>query len=71
MNMIEIFSERLRDLRKEKNISAKQLAQAIKVSDTAIIRWENKQRIPSMENVYNIAIFFGVSTDYLVGLKDY
>ncbi len=69
--MIEIFSERLRDLRKEKNISAKQLAQAIKVSDTAIIRWENKQRIPSMENVYNIAIFFGVSTDYLVGLKDY
>ena len=69
--MIEIFSERLKELRKERNISAKQLAKEIDVSDTAIIRWENKQRIPSMENVYNIAIYFGVSTDYLVGLKDY
>ena len=69
--MIEIFSERLKELRKERNISAKQLAKAINISDAAIIRWENKQRIPSMENIYKIAIYFGVSADYLLGLKDY
>ncbi|MBQ7466955.1 MAG: helix-turn-helix transcriptional regulator [Clostridia bacterium] len=69
--MIEIFSERLKELRKERNISAKQLSKAINVSDAAIIRWENKQRIPSMENIYKIAIYFGVSADYLLGLKDY
>ena len=64
------FAERLRELRKEKNISLKTLAKEIGVSDIAISRWENQLRIPNIENLYNLANYFSVSSDYLLGLED-
>lgn len=67
---MKIFSERLKELRQEKKLSAKELGKKIHVSDTSVIRWENEQRIPSIEHLYNLAVFFDVSSDYLLGLED-
>lgn len=67
---MSIFCERLRELRTEKGLSALQLAKQLKVKDSTILRWEKGLRIPSIENLYNIAIFFKVSADYLLGLED-
>lgn len=67
---MKIFAERLKDLRKEKSLSLKELGKAIGVSDIAISRWENQLRIPNIENLKQLAIFFGVTTDYLLGLED-
>ncbi|MBQ5929696.1 MAG: helix-turn-helix transcriptional regulator, partial [Clostridia bacterium] len=39
--MKDIFAERLKELRLEKNLSLKELAKEIGVSDIAISRWEN------------------------------
>lgn len=64
------FAERLKDLRLENNLTLKQLGNLIGVSDIAISRWENSLRIPSIENLYNICKYFGVSADYLIGLED-
>ena len=65
------FSERLKELRQEKNLSTRALAQAIGVSNSVISKWEKGQRVPSIDNLYNLAVFFGVSSDFLIGLQDY
>ena len=67
---MEIFIERLKELRKEKNISLQTLAKAIGVSDVAISRWENGLRIPNIISLVALAQFFGVTTDYMLGLED-
>lgn len=61
------FSERLKELRKERNISQKALADAIGMSDTAIQNYELCTRKPSAETVVLIADYFNVSMDYLMG----
>lgn len=68
--VIEEFAKRLNELRKENNLSLRKLASEIGVSDNAIRRWEMKLRIPNIEVLVLLANYFGVSTDYLVGLED-
>ena len=68
--MMKVFCERLKTLRIERDLSAKQLAKEINVSDSSIIRWENGLRVPSIYNLYNLARFFDISSDYLIGLED-
>lgn len=65
------FSERLKELRQEKNISTRTLASAIGVSNSIISKWEKGQRTPSIDNLYSLAVYFGVSADFLIGLSDY
>lgn len=67
---MKIFAERLRELRIENNLSMKQLANAINTTDAAISNWENNINEPKITYLKVIAIYFGVSTDYLLGLED-
>ena len=67
---MKIFGERLRELRKEENISARKLAEKIGVSDASIIRWENDEINPNIEYLRALATYFKVSADYLLGLED-
>ena len=67
---MEIFAERLRELRTEKNLSMKQLAKKLNVTDAAISNWENDINEPKICYLKTIALFFGVSTDFLVGLEN-
>lgn len=64
------FAERLKELREEKGLSLSQLGKEIGISYVAIGRWEKKQRIPNIESLVILAKFFGVTTDYLLGLED-
>ncbi len=65
------FPERLKTLRIDKGLSQNQLASKVKVSQAAIARWEAGLQIPNIEVAIMFAQFFGVSTDYLLGVKDY
>ena len=67
---MKVFCERLKELRLEKGLSTIELGKAIKVSYTSIMRWEKEERIPSIEQLKALAIFFNVSSDYLLGLED-
>lgn len=67
---MKIFCERLKELRSEKKVSAKQLGKQIGVSDSTIIRWENGLRVPSIDNLELLCVYFGVTADYLIGLED-
>ena len=67
---MKILCERIKELRQEKGLSAVQLAKEINVSDSAIIRWENSQRLPNIIALVALAKYFGVTLDYLVGLEN-
>lgn len=65
------FGERLTELRKEKGYSQRELARQINISQATIARWEAKTQEPLADNILEVAIFFSVSTDYMLGMKDY
>lgn len=64
------FGERLKELRIEKGYSLKQLANEIGVGDSSICRWEHNQADITATYLIMLAKFFGVTTDYLLGLED-
>lgn len=64
------FAERLRELRSEKGLSIKGLAEEVKISSSTICRWENEQADVSGTSIIILAKYFGVSADYLLGLED-
>lgn len=67
---MEIFAERLKELRIENNLTIVQLATETKLSKSSISYWENNERVPSALNVITLAKFFGVSADFLLGLEN-
>lgn len=68
--MSTVFSERLKELRTEKNVGQIELAKAINVSKGIISLWENDLREPKLSSLIALAKFFDVSIDYLAGLEN-
>jgi len=67
---LKIFGERLRGLRMERRMSARQLAMEIDRTNSIVIMWENAQSMPSAGSVFKLAKFFNVTAGYLMGLED-
>ena len=67
---MEIFAERLKELRKEMKLTQISLAQKTGLTKSAIGAWELNQRQIGAESLVVLARFFKVSADYLIGLKD-
>ena len=67
---LKIFCERFKELRLEHELNYVKLAEILKVSNNTVKRWERGERLPNAENIYNIAIYFEVSADYLLGLEN-
>lgn len=57
-------------MRQEKGLSMKQLAKNIGTTDAAISNWENGINEPKISYLKTLAVFFGVTADYLLGLED-
>lgn len=66
--MVE-FGDRLRNLRKEKNLTQKQLASLIGVQNSIISFYEVGDRAPSPKVIVKLASVFHVTTDYLLGVE--
>ena len=64
------IGDRLRNLRKEKNITQKELAQKIGTSLQAVINYENNRREPNSKAMAALEDYFGVSGAYLRGESD-
>ena len=64
------FSQRLIATRKLRNLTQRQLAAAIKLSEVGIQNYESGRRKPAFEILVTIAEFLDVSIDYLVGRTD-
>ena len=65
------FHEKLMELRKEKGLTERQLGNLLNFSNQTISAWENGTREPTLDALIAIADIFEVSTDELLGRKDY
>lgn len=63
-----MFGDRIKTLRTSHNLSQVQLAEQLNVSKQTVSNWENNNILPSVEMLVKIALFFSVSTDYLLEL---
>lgn len=64
------FNERFKELRKNKGLSQRELAIALHMSNSTIAMYETGKRQPDFEALEQIADFFNVDMDYLLGRKD-
>lgn len=63
-----MLNEQIRSLRINMGISQIELAKKLGVTKQSVSNWENDNILPSIEMLIKIATFFGVSTDFLLGL---
>lgn len=63
------FDENLRNLRKEKDYSQEYLAEKLGVTRQTISKWENATAMPDLKKLTEIADFFEVSMDTLLGME--
>jgi len=67
---MKIFTQRLKQLRLEKDLCLIELAEAININQLTLSRWETGKSIPRTKDFITLVKFFGVSADYLLGRKD-
>lgn len=60
------FQEKLKELRLEKGISQKKLADSIGVAQSSINYWERGERTPSTIATQKLADYFNISVDELL-----
>ena len=57
---------RLRELRENKGLTQKEVADAINCTPSAYARYEREERSPSPETFITLSKFYGVTTDYIL-----
>jgi len=60
------FKDRLKELRKEKGLTQKELGKKINVAESTISHYETGLRTPDYSILKVLAAIFNVSTDYLL-----
>ncbi len=65
------IGKRLKELRLEKNMTQKQLAEALQLSKSAIVQYEHNKREPNFESLHKIVSYFKVSAQYLSGTSEH
>lgn len=61
---------RIKELREEKGLSQKQLAEAIGLKHQTISHYENGRLEPNLETIEKLCNYFDVSAGYLLGIED-
>lgn len=67
---MKIFAERLRALRKALGVNQTELANRAGISRQSVTLYEAGDRLSDIERLRNLAMVFGVTSDYLIGLSD-
>lgn len=66
-----ILGQRLKELREERSLTQRQLADELGINSVTYLHYEKSQREPPIALLVEVAKYFDVSVDYLLGLKDY
>lgn len=65
-----MFALKLKELRENLGLSQRSLAVKLGVSQSTVGMWESNQREPNFKTIEELANFFDVTTDYLLGRTD-
>lgn len=61
---------RLKDVREDRDVKQKTVAEYLHIKQNTYSQYENGQRQIPVECLIKLAKFYGVSTDYLLGLTE-
>ena len=67
---MQTFPVRLKEVRRSKEVTQKQTAEAIGIFEQSYQKYERGKVKPSYDIVVKLCQFFGISSDYLLGLSD-
>ena len=65
-----MLAERIAHLRNQRGLTQQELAEGLNLSQRTVAAWEGGSRKPSYETLWELADFFDVTTDYLLGRTD-
>lgn len=71
MKMEKTFGEKIRAFREDMDLNQKQLGEAVHMTQRKISYLECGKCEPSISDIIELCKFFNVSSDYLLGLKNY
>lgn len=69
MSHFFVLGENLKKLRTEQNLTQKELGEYVGVSKAVVSKYENSIGYPTYDVLIKFAAFFGVTTDYLLGVQ--
>lgn len=62
---------RIKELRKERNLTQIQLSEILEIDQTTVSKWELGKAFPDSQTLKKLSAFFDVSIDYLLGNSTY
>ena len=62
-----MFGKRIKELREDKDLTQKEFSNILGISYRTLQSYESEAREPNITMLNNMADFFGVSTDYILG----
>ena len=63
------IGEKIKELRKAQDVTQEKLADYLNISYQAVSKWENGLALPDITLIPALSNFFGVTSDYLLGIK--
>ena len=67
--MINSIAEKIKSIRTDNGISQRELAKKLGLSNRAVSKWESGASVPELSLIMELADFFGISVDALLGYK--
>lgn len=64
------FGKTLRELRIDRGMTQNRLAEKLNVSPTSIRDWENRNKQPNYDMLYNLSKIFDVTIGQLLGVEE-
>ena len=65
------IAEKLVELRTARGVTQEDVAQSLSISNKTVSKWENGASTPDLPMVIELAKYYGVTTDTLLGLSEY
>lgn len=67
---MQIYTERLRALREDNDLTQAQIAQVLNTSQTMYARYEREANEIPIRHLITLCKYYKVSSDYVLGLED-
>ena len=68
--MVSIYIKRIRDLREDRDITQKEIAEYLKITQQQYSLYEKGTRTLPIDLLIELSKYYKVSTDYILGLSD-
>lgn len=65
--MLILTAERIKSLRESRDLTQSALAKKLSVTRASVNAWEMGVSVPTVDKIVDLALFFHVTTDYILG----